>query len=108
MPDDRLFQLASQGRFSDPAVRMAEVERMLADRRSMSLVEQFSGQWLDLDGVDRVAVNPEFYPDFDLALKAQMRRESQQFFAELLYNDESALRFIDSDFVVVNQPLAEH
>jgi hypothetical protein len=35
-----------------------------------------------------------------------MREESQQFFAEILHNDLSALNFIRSDFVTINQALA--
>jgi hypothetical protein len=108
MPDERLLELASQGRLSAPEGLTAEVERMLDDERSWAFVEQFSNQWLDLDGVDRVAVNPNYYPDFDESLKADMRGETQHFFAEVLENDLSALTFLRSDFAMLNQALAQH
>ena len=55
-----------------------------------------------------MAVNPEFYPDFDDRLKSDMRLETRHFFAEILNKDLSALNLIDSDFVMVNRPLAKH
>jgi hypothetical protein len=58
--------------------------------------------------VDRVAINPEFYPDFDDTLKPELRRETQHYFAEILRHDLSALKLLDSDFVVVNEALARH
>ena len=108
MPDDRLMGLADRGRLRKERTLRAETERMLADRRSGVLVEQFSSQWLDLDGIERVAVNPNYYPDFDPSLKADMRRETQQYFAMLLRENLSALNFLRSDFTVLNQRLAGH
>lgn len=108
MPDDRLFELADAGTLRQPETLTAEVERMLADEKSWNLVEQFCDQWLDLGGLNRVAINPEFYPGFRNELKAQMRLESQHFFAEVLRHDISALAFLDADFAMLNQSLAEH
>lgn len=108
MPDDELFELAQQQRLREPEVLRAQVERMLGDARVHNFVEQFSDQWLDLPGVDRVAVNPNYYPDFDTDLKVDLRRESQQFFATVLTENLSLLNFLQSDFVVINEPLARH
>ncbi len=108
MPDDRLFELAKAGTLSDPATLSAEVERMLQSPKSRRFVKQFTGQWLDLDQLDRVAINPEYYPDFDPALKPWMRQETEAFFAEILEQNLSALLFLDSDFVMANEPLARH
>ena len=108
MPDEKLSRLAEQGMLDDPAVVTTEVDRMLDDRRSWSFVEQFSDAWLDLPGVDRIAINPNYYPDFDAALKADMRRETQHFFAEILRKDLNALSFLRADFSMLNQPLAAH
>lgn len=108
MPDDQLTRLAAEGRLRDPAELEKQVRRLIADKRSWNFVEHFTTQWLDLSGLDRVAVNPEFYPDFQDELKPDMRMETQHFFAEILQNDLSALNLIDSDFVMLNRPLAEH
>ena len=108
MPDERLFELAHEGSLRDPKVLTAEVERLLADPRSTNFTRQFSDQWLDLSGVDRVAVNPNFYPRFKNELKPHMQQETRQFFAEVLNRNLSALAFLDSDFAMLNRPLAEH
>lgn len=108
MPDEQLLSLAKRGELSQPNTLKSQVRRMIADERSWTFIRQFSNQWFDLSGLDRVAVNPEFYPGFDDQLKHDMRRETEHFFGEILNKDLSALNLIDSDFVMVNRPLAKH
>ena len=107
MPDQELIELAKAEKLLDNAVLGQQVERLLGDKRSWEFVKGFAGQWLDLDGVDSVAVNPEFFPDFDGQLKEDMKKESLHFFAEVLNNRLSCLNFLQSDFVTVNDRLAE-
>ena len=108
MPDDELLKVADGGRLAKARVIEQQVHRMLASPRAWGLVEHFTNQWLDLDGLDRIAVNPEFYPGFDDRLKQDMRQETQYFFAELLNHDLSALNLLDSDFTMLNATLARH
>jgi hypothetical protein len=108
MPDQQLMELANSGRLSRPPMLKQQVDRMLASPRSWNFVDHFTSQWLDLDGLDRIAVNPEYYPDFDDRLKQQMRLETQHFFAELLDKNLSALNLLDSDFTMLSPRLAEH
>ena len=58
--------------------------------------------------MERVAVNPEFYPDFENSLKEDMREETRRFFGELVLHNGSALELLDSDWAVVNRQLAQH
>ena len=108
MPDQRLLQLAGDGKLHEGEVLRDEVKRMIADERSRQFVEQFAGQWLDVGAIDRVAINPEFYPDFDNELKTSMRGETLEFFAEVLRRDLSALNFLDSQFAMLDESLAKH
>ena len=108
MPDTELLQLAETGVLGQPQRLRQTVQRMLADSRSEQFVRHFTDQWLDLAGIDRVAVNPEYYPDFNDELKPMLREQTQVFFAEVLRRDLSALSFLDSDFTVLNGPLAKH
>ena len=107
-PDDALIARASSGALSSPAGLARQVRSMIEDPRSREFVRHFTDQWLDLSGIDRVAINPEYYPDFDDRLKPMMREEPRQFFAEILHKDISALNLIDSDFAMLNEPLARH
>ena len=42
LPDEQLLQLAEQGQLRDPAVLKAQVQRMLHDPRSGTLVSNFA------------------------------------------------------------------
>ena len=108
LPDAELSSLADAGKLHNPAVLEQQVKRMLADARSWEFVQHFADQWLNLSGLTRVAVNPRHHPGFDDALKKDMRLETHHFFAEILHQDLSALQFIDSDFAMLNRPLAKH
>lgn len=108
MPDDELFKLAETGQLRDASVLTRQARSMLKDGRSGRFVNNFTDQWLKLDGLNRVAVNPDYYPDFNDNLKQYMREETRHFFAEILHNDLSALNLLDSDFTMLNLPLAEH
>ena len=48
MPDDELRTAADRGELSNPAVLRRHVDRMLSDRKSSALTENFIGQWLGL------------------------------------------------------------
>ena len=58
--------------------------------------------------MNRIAVNPEYYPEFRNELKPHMRQETHAFFNEILRSNTSALAFLDSNFAMLNQPMAEH
>ena len=108
MPDETLFAAAKGNQLSKKEDLTSQVDRMIDDPRSWNFVDQFVDQWLDVSAVDRVAVNPEFYPDWDDDLKPSIRAETRHFFSEVLHKRLSALNFLDSDFAMLNRPLAEH
>ncbi len=108
MPDQQLYDVAASGTLMQPNVLAQEVERMLGDPKSSQFIRQFSDQWLDLASVNRVAINPQYYEQWDTSLEPWMQEESRQFFAEILQKDLSALNFIDSEFAMLNAPMARH
>lgn len=108
MPDDRLFDLAKEGVLSKPQILEVEVRRMLDDERSNEFITRFADQWFDLGALDRVAVNPEFYPDFDNDLKSQMADQAREFFAEVVRSESGLLDLLESDWTMLNRPLARH
>ncbi len=108
MPDQRLTELAEKHKLRDPKTLAKEVDRMLQDPRSRRFVDQFTEQWLHLNVLDSVAIDKKYYPGFDENLKQEMRSETQRFFGELLRANQSALKLLDSDFAMMNEPLAKH
>jgi len=89
-------------------VLLREVDRMLSDPRSEALVEHFTRQWLGLDRLEGLEVDSTLYPEYDLALSDSMVGESIAFFREVLRSDLSLYQFIDSDFLMLNEPIARH
>ena len=108
MPDERLLDIAERGELSRPDVLKTEVTRMLDDERSNEFVDRFADQWFDLAALERVAVNPEFYPNFDNGLKAAMQAETRGVLREIVRNDLSCLELLDSDWTMANRALASH
>jgi hypothetical protein len=102
VPDDDLLQLATKGALKDPAVLNAQVDRMLADPRAERFSQHFAEQWLGLDGMGSVTHVK------DDALREAMREEPVAFFRETLRSNSSVMDFLDSDYVVVNERLAQH
>ena len=107
-PDDRLLELASQNRLSDPATLAHEVKRMLSDSRARRFSRQFVNEWLHLDKHDLIAVNPEFYPLYDEDLGADMVAETIATFQAIFHGQKDARELISSDTVYINQRLARH
>lgn len=108
IPDEELLSLAEQGKLSDAAVRRQQIDRMIADRRSNALVENFAGQWLFLRKVDSVEPDPERFTTFDGSLRTAMKRETEMLFAEILTDNLSVLNLLTTDHTYLNQQLAEH
>ncbi len=107
MPDETLFELASEGKLHQPEVLLKQTRRMLADPKSQAFSRNFADQWLDLAGIRRLAVNPEFF-QFDERTKDLFEEETIRFLNHVLTENLSIRNFIDSNFAVLNPTLARH
>jgi hypothetical protein len=105
IPDERLLELAGEGRLSDAGVLADEVQRMLDDQKAEALVENFATQWLTLRRLE--SVNP-VSTDFDNALRESMQKESKYLFRDVLQQDASITDFLDADYSFVDERLARH
>ena len=108
LPDERLIRLASANRLHEPKVLRAQVQRMLKDERSQSLVDNFAAQWLYLRNLDSFRPDRRLFPDFDDNLRKAMRRETELSFARILRDDRNVLELIDSNTTFLNERLARH
>ena len=107
MPDAVLFDLASKQQLHEPGVLLAQVRRMLADLKSVGFSRNFAAQWLDLAGIRRLAVNPEYFR-FEEKTKDLFEEETIQFVHHVLKANLDIANFIDSDFAILNPGLARH
>jgi hypothetical protein len=108
MPDDKLLQLAAQGKLRDPAVLEAETRRMLRTSKASELADGFGMQWLQVQGVVGHMPNPGLFPAFyeGDAAKA-MLVEAVLFFMTIMAEDRSILEFIDADFMWLNPQISK-
>jgi hypothetical protein len=106
IPDDALLDLASSGKLSDPKVLDGTVRRMLADRRSEALVDNFADQWLGLRGLGDIEPDKQTYPEFDTALAAAFQSETQMFVRSLFRENRSIFDLLDADYTYLNERLA--
>ncbi len=108
LPDDELLGHAESGQLHHPEVLKTQVERMLTDARSESLVSNFAAQWLYLRNLDNFRPDMRRFPDFDDNLRHALRRETELLFEHVLRQDQSVLKLIDSDITFLNERLAKH
>ena len=107
LPDGELRSLAAAGTLGDPAELDRQVDRMLADPRSDRLIADLAGQWLGLRAIADTLPDGRLYPEYDELLGASMELETLAFLRAMLDENLPARTLIDSDFAVLNGPLAK-
>jgi hypothetical protein len=109
MPDEELFQLASQGKLHDKQVLGEQVKRMIRDPRSRSLADDFAAQWLGIRPLGAtIRPDAKLFPEFNDELAAAMREETVLFFDSIMREDRSVLEIIDANYTFLNERLASH
>ncbi len=107
-PDDRLRDLADQGRLRDSKVLLEEAHRMLDDERTKRLATEFVCQWIQIYDFDAHDEKSEAaFPSF-VELRPAMYEEAIRFFTDLYQRDGSILELVDADHTFVNAALAKH
>jgi hypothetical protein len=109
IPDEKLLDLAVGGRLREPAIFTEQVHRMLGDDRADALVENFTGQWLQLRNLEaKVAPDLLLFPDFDDNTRKGFRKETELFFGYILRQDRSTLELLNGDYTFVDERLARN
>ncbi len=109
VPDEELMRAAGASELRTERGMARQVTRMLADKRSNSLVTNFAAQWLTLRKLRTEDVMPskEVFPEFDQQLRDDMMRETELFVEEMIRSDRSILTLIDGKYTFVNERLAK-
>ncbi|HEX4277203.1 MAG TPA: DUF1592 domain-containing protein [Bryobacteraceae bacterium] len=108
IPDEQLLTVASQGKLKDPVVLEQQVRRMLADKKSETLVTNFADQWLYLRNLKNIQPDFQTFPDFDDNLRQAMKRETELFFGSIISDNRSVMDLLNADYTFVNERLARH
>ena len=104
-PDETLMQLASKGTLRRTLDQ--QIGRMIESPKIKEMIHSFSYEWLRLDRHQTMDINVQKYEDYTRFVKEDMLKETYAFVAYVLEQDLSILNFIDSDFALLNQNLAE-
>ena len=108
MPDELLLQAADEGILQDPVVLAEETLRMLADPKSVALVDNYAGQWLYLRGLWDAAPDKWAFPEWTGELQASMASEAWLFVYSFITSDRPMTELLTSSTSFVDQALADH
>jgi hypothetical protein len=110
LPDEQLLELAEQGRLGERGVLAAQVDRMLADERAKSLVEDFAFQWLDVAKLDEIVPDRGQFPQASGLLDSRelMKEELRLFVDSVFRGDGSVVDLLTADYTFVDERLARH
>ncbi len=109
MPDDRLLEIAAQGKLVAPRQLREQTQRMLRDKKAKSLATDFGMQWLKVNRLNTSQPDLDKYKSF-FGRKIQpigvsMMIEQLLLFETILVENRSILDFIDADFMYLNHDL---
>ena len=108
IPDEELLAAAERGALSTPAGLERQVTRMLKDRRSRALIDNFVSQWLTLGKLSGVVPDVDAYPEFDENLRESFRQETRLFVDGQLREDRGVGELLTANYTYVNERLARH
>jgi mono/diheme cytochrome c family protein len=110
IPDDELLDLAARNKLSDPATLDRQVKRMLADRRSTTLANNFVFQWLDMKRLDDVIPNNDVFPYASGRMdpRQDFRTELTLFADSIFREDRSVVDLLRASHTYLNERIALH
>ncbi len=108
IPDDQLLDVAAGGKLGNASVLEGQVRRMLTDRRSSALMDNFVSQWLGLRALTKMVPDRQLFPRFDAALGEAFQTETRLFVNSLIRENRSALDLLRADYTYLDERLAGH
>lgn len=108
-PDDILVAAGETGVLSTAEGIRSQVLRMLDDPRSHEAVLHFHRQWLELTKLNDTYKDTELFPEFDEALKARLKEETERFIDHVVWDGEGDLTtLLSASYSIIDPMLAEH
>ncbi|MET0282048.1 MAG: DUF1592 domain-containing protein, partial [Steroidobacteraceae bacterium] len=110
LPDDALLELAARKQLHEPEVLKAQVKRMLADPRAVTIAKNFGSQWLNLTKLPEITPDPAIFPYASGAadLREDFVQEITLFMDDIVRHDGSVTELLSSPYTFVNERLALH
>lgn len=107
-PDATLMALASSGELLDPAVILAQTERLLASPRRLDVMRHFVAQWLDTRQLHNATKDPAMFPGFTEAVRESMSEGTARFMGHVVFESTGNLTEVfTAPYGVMNTTLAD-
>ena len=106
-PDPNLRQAAADGSILKDDVLRRHTERLLKSEKSARFHEHFCDHWLNLRNIALTEPDENLYPEYSGLVTESMLDETRSYFAEMIAQNIGAMGVVDSDFLYINQKLAE-
>jgi hypothetical protein len=107
MPDAELFRAARSGELASVSGLRKQTERMIADPRSIALVDDFAGQWLLLRALGDHQVDGTV-SGFDDQTRADVTQETRLFFQDFLHQSLPVEQLLTARFTFLDDNLARY
>lgn len=107
-PDASLLDDAKSNRLTNAETLERQITRMLNDGRARALVERFFFPWLGLDQLAKANPDKALFPDYDVALRDAMAKETELFLLSQLREDRDPIELWSANYTFLNEPLARH
>ena len=110
IPDDALLDLAAKNKLSDPVTLDRQVQRMLADRRSITLASNFVFQWLDMKRLDDIVPDSDVFPYASGRMdpRQDFRTELTLFADSIFREDRNIVDLLRASHTYLNERIALH
>jgi hypothetical protein len=105
MPDQPLFDAAAAGTMSQPTDVQAQLQRMLADPKSV-FPQTFASQWLGMNAVTTQTFDATMFPKFNANLAKSMGQEVTDFFNEFVQNNNPVSQLLTANYSYLDNNLA--
>src|SRR6185369_3389989 len=107
-PDVELQKAAARHGLEDAAAVERQVRRMLADERAQAFIARFFFPWLQLDTLAKAEPDTRYFPEYDVALRDAMARETALFLLSQLRDDRDPIELWSAPYTFLNDRLAAH
>jgi len=108
LPDDQLLKLAEQGQLAKPDVLRAQVHRMVADPRAISLTRDFAFQWLNIAKMDSIVPSAALFQHASGVYdpRPALKKELELFMDSILRTNRPVTDLLTADHTYINEQVA--
>ncbi len=108
LPDDELLSLAKKNELSKPDVLTAQVRRMMADPKAISLTRDFAFQWLNVAKLDVIVPSAALfnYASGVYDPRPAFKKELELFMDSILRSERPVTDLLTADHTYLNEQVA--